>query len=115
MSFDPKSLQRLRELGRKLPEPLPSPTNTSSKTAQSNKPNLHPIETEQDPEKLFKELIKASTNGDIPPHLIDRLKKAELLKLEKESHKNTKINPNNKIDNPYIPFEQLLLEEDHTG
>ena len=79
MSFDSHSLERLRELGRKLPNSLPVPNTKSSKTTKDTKGNLHPIETEQDPKKLFGELIKASPDGKVPAHLIDRLKKTESL------------------------------------
>ena len=33
--------------------------------------------TEEDPIKLFQELIKASSNGEVPAHLIKRLKELE--------------------------------------
>ena len=63
-------------------------------------------------QKLFKELIKASTNGEIPPHLINRLKALEA----KESEKGTKVK--NKLRNHidenelYISFRQLLFDEE---
>ena len=128
MSFDSHSLERLRELGRKLPKSLPSPNTKSSKKSQSSKANLHPIETEQDPDKLFGELIKASPDGNIPAHLLDRLKKTEFLDLGRKALKdnhpefnkdeasvksNTAItNLNLPQDDLYISFERLLLEED---
>ncbi len=126
MSFDSHSLERLRELGRRLPSSLPLPQRKSLKTNHPEK--LHPVETEEDPEKLFGELIKASPDGKVPSHLLERLKETELLKLEKKSlqekypesnankistkSKNTSKNSNLKKDDLYISFEQLLLEED---
>ncbi len=127
MSFDSHSLERLRELGRKLPESLPKPNN-NSKSNQEIKSNLHPIETEENPQKLFEELIKASPDGTIPPHLIERLRKAESLEFKKSIHSNNNISSENikksnsnsqkspksikQKDDLYIAFEQLLLEED---
>ena len=129
MSFDPHSLERLRELGRNLPRQLPTPNETSQLNTKI-KPKLHPIETEEDPQKLFGELIKASPDGKVPSHLIDRLKKAESLDLEKQAHiksrNNTKApvvttskNKSKKTigsrsinDKLYISFKQLLLEEE---
>ncbi len=126
MSFDSHSLERLRELGRKLPKPLPE-TNNISKSSKKTKSNLHPIETEEKPEKLFEELIKASPDGEIPPHLIERLKEVESLehkksittKIDTSSKQKQESKPNYKKDfkaieqkdDLYIPFKQLLLEE----
>ena len=128
MSFDSHSLERLRELGRKLPNSLPVPNTKSSKANQNTKAKLHPIETEQDPKKLFGELIKASPDGKVPAHLLDRLKKTESLNLEKQplkvsfsqldtkqravKSKNKSTNLNLPEDDLYISFERLLLEED---
>ena len=128
MSFDSYSLERLRELGRKLPNSLPIPNAKSSKVNQKTKAKLHPIETEQDPKKLFGELIKASPDGKVPAHLLDRLKKTESLNLEKQppkvsfsqldtkqravKSKNKSSNNNLLKDDLYISFQRLLLEED---
>ena len=59
MSFDPNSLERLRELSRQLPKTLPTPNSSFLKAKQSSN-SKHPIETEENPQELFKELIKAS-------------------------------------------------------
>ncbi len=128
MSLDSHSLERLRELGRKLPESLPNPKRDSGSDKES-KQRLHPIETEQNPNKLFQELIKASTDGKVPPHLIERLKKTESnqlanLTLDNEKHipkhkKNSDYNSQKVLnsikqkDDLYIAFKQLLLEEDN--
>ena len=128
MSFDSHSLERLRKLGRKLPNSLPIPNTKSSKANQNIKAKLHPIETEQDPKKLFGELIKASPDGEVPAHLLDRLKKTESLNLEKQPLKESfpeldtnqravksknKSTSNNLLkDDLYISFERFLSEED---
>lgn len=76
MSFDPRSLERLRQLGRQLPQPLSQPTPPSG---SSTKPSAkrHRVETEDDPQALFHELMKVSADGTVPDHLMDRLKQAE--------------------------------------
>ncbi|KGG15075.1 MULTISPECIES: hypothetical protein [unclassified Prochlorococcus] len=130
MSFDSHSLERLQELGRSLPRQLPTPKETSQLNPRANQKKLHPIETEEDPQKLFGELIKASPDGKIPSHLIDRLKKAESLDLEKQVHTKNRNNTNSSItvnsnnkgkkniestfenDELYTSFKQLLLEEE---
>lgn len=74
MSFDPRSLERLRELGRSLPKPLPAPE--ARPAAPPERPR-HRVETETDPETLFRELMQASSDGTVPPHLMDRLRQLE--------------------------------------
>jgi hypothetical protein len=69
MSLDPRSRERLEALGRQLPKPLPAPQPKPSSSAAR-----HPVETEQDPERLFRELMAASPDGTVPPHLLERLK-----------------------------------------
>ena len=76
MTFDPRSLEHLRELGRQLPQELPKPSAPDKKELQANC-NQHPIEIENDPKILFQELMNASPDGMVPPHLIDRLKEVE--------------------------------------
>ena len=75
MSFDPRSLERLRELGRQLPARLPEPEKpvAAPKASQVR----HRVETEKNPEELFRELMKASQDGTVPEHLMDRLKQLE--------------------------------------
>ena len=46
MSFDPRSLDRLRELGRTLPQALPEPKPPVSPKAQQVR---HKVETEDNP------------------------------------------------------------------
>ena len=111
MSFDSNSLKRLSELGRKLPKSIPLPKD-SSKSNQNLTSNLHPIETERNPQRLFKELIKASNNGEVPPHLIERLKLLEAQEVEKKNALQKDSQPPIQNDDLYISFRQLLLEED---
>jgi hypothetical protein len=75
MSFDPRSLERLRQLGRSLPQPLPPPEPPLRQGPAG--PQRHRVETEEDPEQLFRELMQASADGTVPPHLLDRLKQLE--------------------------------------
>ena len=76
MSFDPRSLKRLKELGRSLPEPIAPPQENTDRPVKATE-KRHRIETEDNPERLFQELMKASSNGTIPEHLMARLKDAE--------------------------------------
>jgi hypothetical protein len=75
MSFDPRSLERLRELGRNLPQPLPKPEAPPAPPKASEQ--RHKVETETNPEALFRELMQASPDGTVPPHLMARLKELE--------------------------------------
>ena len=77
MSFDARSLERLQQLGRTLPKPLPKPESSSDSKPPRAGAQRHRVETETDPQALFGELIKASDDGTIPPHLLDRLRQAE--------------------------------------
>lgn len=76
MSFDARSRERLEALGRQLPKPLPLPEPARS-PARSDAPR-HAVELEQDPEQLFRELMAASADGNVPPHLLERLRELEV-------------------------------------
>ena len=76
MSFDPRSLERLKELGRSLPEPIAPPQQPTDRPLKATE-KRHRIETEDNPERLFQELMKASSDGTVPEHLMARLKDAE--------------------------------------
>jgi hypothetical protein len=76
MSFDARSRERLEALGRQLPKPLPLPEPARSQ-ARSDAPR-HAVELEQDPEQLFRELMAASADGNVPPHLLERLRELEV-------------------------------------
>ena len=77
MAFDPRSLERLKELGRTLPKPLPAVADPAQQPKRATE-QRHKVETETDPEALFRELITVSADGTVPPHLLDRLRQAEL-------------------------------------
>ena len=76
MSFDPRSLERLKELGRSLPEQIAPPQQPTDRPLKATE-KRHRIETEDNPERLFQELMKASSDGTVPEHLMARLKDAE--------------------------------------
>ncbi len=77
MSFDARSLERLQALGRQLPKPLPRPEPAQGTPARPQE-KQHAIEREEDPDQLFRELMQASPDGTVPPHLLDRLRELEL-------------------------------------
>ena len=88
MSFDAHSLKQLLDLANQLPNKKQSSLAPSQEQLQPSK-KRHSIEIEENPEKLFQELIKASPDGEIPPHLLARLKEAE----EKQLIKHTDVTP----------------------
>ncbi|MEA5390476.1 hypothetical protein VB738_04285 [Cyanobium gracile UHCC 0139] len=82
MSFDARSRERLEALGRQLPRPLPAPpppTPAAGAPAPGSSAleRRHPVETEQDPQKLFRALMNVSADGSVPPHLLERLRQLE--------------------------------------
>jgi hypothetical protein len=80
MSFDPRSRERLEALGRQLPRTLPVPEPAPPPAADRPDPGAagrHPVETVQDPERLFRELMDVSPDGTVPPHLMDRMRRLE--------------------------------------
>lgn len=105
MALDRRSMERLEALGRtlpkKLPPPEPSPSgggrNSPSPSTGSGSPGVsarppeplgkplksprHPVEEVQEPEDLFRALVKASPDGTVPPHLLDRLRELETSRL----------------------------------
>ena len=138
MSFDPRSLERLRELGRQLPERLPEPKQppASPKASQMR----HRVETEKNPEELFRELMKASQDGTVPEHLMARLKQLEAQRKptgqavpssnspdvpelaaptrnqpgpgKNTAPKRPKVDPGSEEESLYVAFGQLLLEDE---
>ena len=138
MSFDPRSLERLRELGRELPARLPEPEKPAAAPKASEV--RHRVETEKNPEELFRELMKASQDGTVPEHLMDRLKQLEAQRkplaqpspfnsndttpalaaparsqagLGKNTQpKRPKVNPGSEEESLYVAFGQLLLEDE---
>ena len=119
MTFDSHSLERLKQLGRKLPKEISkSQPNESSKPKELNKAKLHPVEIETNPEQLFRELMEISPDGNVPPHLLDRLKQIESNNVKIPSTIDPVINENsedisiNESLNLYTQFNQFLLEDD---
>ncbi len=117
MSFDSKNLKKLDDLGKKL-SITSQPIIESSNLEKRSSSKLHPVETEKDPQKLFKELVKASPNGEVPSHLIKRLKELEEKQLTHNgiidaNDSNAKINNKQSSQSDlYTSFQMLLLEED---
>jgi hypothetical protein len=149
MSFDARSLERLQQLGRSLPQALPKPPASSPAApgADGATPpgpgsggRRHRVETENDPQALFRELMQVSPDGHVPPHLMERLKQLESLQQApgraaqpetaqpttsqrtgkrpgKQTGKQTGLgnaNPRLAADHGdlYAAFQQLLLEDD---
>ncbi len=119
MTFDSHSLERLKELGRKLPREISkSQSKKSKKQTETKKQNLHPVEIETNPEQLFRELMEISPDGNVAPHLLERLKKLESNNVKISSNADPYINedPNDVSTedslNLYTQFQQFLLEDD---
>ena len=142
MSFDARSLERLRDLGRQLPQKLEQP-HTDPQSQPPAKQKRHKIETEEDPQALFRELMQVSPDGSVPEHMIARLKSLEAQSIPAaESPQTTpeaanplasgpatppskgkttqprrpKVTPGSEEESLYVAFGQLLLEdEEHDG
>ena len=119
MTFDSHSLERLKELGRKLPKEISkSQSNKSKNKIETNKRKLHPVEIETNPEQLFRELMEISPDGNVPPHLLERLKKLESNNVKDSPNAEKYINEdsenlsNEDSLNLYTQFQQFLLEDD---
>jgi len=126
MSLDPRSRERLEALGRQLPQPLPAPQPKPSPNAAR-----HPVETEQNPERLFRELMAASPDGSVPPHLLERLKQLEAKGLAPGQPPVSASQPSSPLvrrpssarrkpepqddQQLYATFAQLLLEQEEEG
>ena len=119
MTFDSHSLERLKELGRKLPKEISKlKPNESKNHKEINKHKLHQVEVETNPEQLFRELIEISPDGNVPPHLLKRLKEIESISINPASTIDKDINMNYQdsaiedSDYLYTQFKQFLLEDD---
>ncbi|MEB3265975.1 MAG: hypothetical protein VKN13_05100 [Cyanobacteriota bacterium] len=119
MSFDAHSLERLKALGRRLPQPLPEPEPPPQPVVRQ-----HPVETERNPQQLFRELMAASTDGTVPPHLLERLRQLEAVDPRRSAPATTTSDTNRrkrpgKADGEqelYEAFADLLsLEHDDEG
>ena len=119
MTLDSHSLERLKELGRKLPKEISKPQSNELKNLNETKnQKLHPVETETNPEQLFRELMEISPDGNVPPHLLERLKKLESNNVKISSNSDSQIKENSKdistedALNLSTQFQQFLLEDD---
>ena len=119
MTFDNHSLDRLKELGRKLPKEISkSEPNESRNKKEIKNQRLHPVEVETDPQQLFRELMEISQDGNVPPHLLERLKEIESISVKPASTIDKNINKNHRdsdLDDShylYTQFKQFLLEGD---
>ena len=121
MTFDSHSLERLKELGRKLPREISkSEPNESRSQQETNTQKLHPVEVETNPEQLFHELMDISQDGNVPPHLLERMRTLESNSLKTSLTKDKKTNMNNNsldssiedLHKLYIQFNQFLLEDE---
>ena len=119
MTFDSHSLERLKELGRKLPKEISKPQSNELKNQKETKTQkLHPVEIETNPEQLFRELMEISPDGNVPPHLLERLKKLETNNVKISSKVDPNIDENSKDPsiedtlNLYTQFQQYLLEDE---
>ncbi len=144
MSFDPRSRERLEALGRQLPRKLPAPEPAGPPEADlphSAAGRLHPVETEQDPERLFRELMNVSPDGTVPPHLMDRLRQLEKQRQAPKAGDPQPLGPTSpngvrtdslsprrsrpsaprrpldggEHQDLYTAFQQLLLEDEEPG
>ena len=139
MSFDPRSLERLRELGRQLPKPVAEPAKPITPKARQVR---HKVETEENPEALFRELMQVSEDGTVPEHLLARLKQLEAARAPRQPlatpdpassgstdglpplpssqasqgkttrPKRPQVSPGSEEESLYVAFSQLLLEDD---
>ena len=119
MTFDSHSLDRLKELGRKLPKEISeSHQNESINPKEAKKQKLHPVEVETNPEQLFRELMEITPDGNVPPHLLERLKKLESNRVEITSTKDQSMNKDSQelstedSQQLYTQFQQFLLEDE---
>ena len=119
MTFDSHSLERLKELGRKLPKEISKPQSNELKNLKETKnQKLHPVEIETNPEQLFRELMEISRDGNVRTHLLERLKKLEKNTVKNSPIKDPVINENsqelsiNESLNLYTEFEKFLLEDE---
>ena len=119
MSFDSHSIERLKELGRKLPKEISKSEPLKTKDLNQSKRNkLHPVEIETNPNQLFRKLMEISPDGNVPSHLIERLRKLESSNIKSSSTSETvkseksQESTSNESLNLYTEFKQLLLEDD---
>ncbi|MFZ9270865.1 MAG: hypothetical protein ACO23C_06410 [Prochlorococcaceae cyanobacterium] len=131
MGLDQRSLDKLKELGRRLPQALPPPQAQPKPNQSAPMQGRHPLETETDPKLLFQQLMQASPDGSVPPHLLARLKQLEAelpsktqgqehgqaaqpsqRQGQRRRHQQAQHAQSSEDDALYVAFEQLLLEDD---
>ncbi|WP_320667569.1 hypothetical protein [Prochlorococcus sp. MIT 1307] len=127
MTFDPRSREHLQKLIRQLPRELPKPKPPLEQKESRTNDTSHPIETTNNPQLLFQELMNASPDGNVPTHLIQRLKEIETKELghNHQSNKTTNTSSEAKQIAPkkkskketkeeilYSSFNRFLLEEE---
>lgn len=131
MGLDARSRERLEQLSRQLPQPLPQPEPGAPppKASSGRAGRSHRLETETDPQALFRELMQASPDGTVPPHLLQRLRELEhsapVISQPTTSPSTPSAKPSVSAkrgmarmvqgrdqDPLYVSFEQMLLEDE---
>jgi hypothetical protein len=107
MTFDAHSLERLQQLGRTLPKPLPRPEPPATAAPKASE-KRHRVETETNPEALFRELMRVSPDGTVPPHLMVRLREAEAEQRRHQQEKKQVI-PSTAAKEPAPPSRKREL------
>jgi len=126
MGLDARSRERLEQLGRRLPQPLPQPNGdaTGEPPSGDHRGRRHRVETETDPHQLFRELMQASPDGQVPAHLLQRLRELEQRRSD-SARPAVAATPSTQApaskrrqrsggeqDPLYVSFEQMLLEDE---
>jgi len=126
MGLDARSRERLEQLGRRLPQPLPQPSGDAPGAAPAgeHRGRRHRLETETDPQELFRELMQASPDGQVPPHLLQRLRELEQRRSDtarptiaatptnRAPASKRRLRSDGEQDPLYVSFEQMLLEDE---
>ena len=109
--MDENNRKKLEALGRTLPKPLPVPEPAARRKGTDPR---HPVETSQDPEQLFYQLMGASPDGSIPPHMLERLRDLE---RQRQTAAAAGRSPSNQSrptaeQDLYLQFQQQLEDAD---
>ena len=130
MIFDSRSLDRLKQLRREIPKDTHGKLNRNPNNKPITKSTLHKVETTNDPSDLFHSIMDISPDGNVPSHMVSRLKDLETNDFSSTQHNHTdkssnikqaktnsrsyrtKVEANTEQDDLYISFNSLLLEED---
>ena len=130
MVFDSRSLDRLKQLRREMPKDTQGELNRNPNNKPITKSTLHKVETTNDPSDLFHSIMDISPDGNVPSHMVSRLKDLETNDFSSTQHNltdkssnikqaktnsrsyRTKVEANTEQDDLYISFNSLLLEED---